>query len=162
MLGNGGNGPVPAGEQLVLCTRITGKIGHVSTQSKAFATALFADCRIKWVVPLKPDLDEYRQQLVDWSYDFWGCEPASPVADFGLVYGTPALSVGDANLLIEHYLTTVDTEVQLSTDERTEMKAALDRLAKPLISSPSEEPSQSSCVANTGGAGGAAGASGAP
>lgn len=157
-LGGGGNGPLPTGEQLVLCTRITGKIGHVDDQSRAFAKALFADCHIKWVVPLGSGLDDYRQQLVDWSYDFWGCEVGSPVADFGLVYGTPALSVGDANLIIEHYLTTVDAEVQLSTDERLEMKAALDRLAKQLISSPAEEPSQSSCVANTGGAAGAGGA----
>lgn len=160
-LGGGGNGPVPPGEQLELCTRVTGKIGHVDAQSRAFATALFADCRIKWVVPPKADLGAYRQQLVDWTYDFWGCDPGQSVTDFGLAYGTPALSVGDANLLIEHYLTTVDAEVQLSTDERADMKAALDRLAKQLISSPSEEPSQSNCVSNTGGAGGATGAGGA-
>lgn len=163
-LGNGGNGggaTTPNGEQLVLCTRLTGKVVHADAHTRAFATAVFADCRIKWIVPLKPDLDEYRQQLVVWDLEFWGCQ-GNPVKDFGLVWGTPALSAGDANLLIEHYLTTANTELTLSTDERVEMKAALDRLAEQLISSPSEEPSQSRCVTNTGGAGGAAGAGGAP
>lgn len=160
-LGSGGSGATPpTGEQLGLCARITGRVGHADAQSRAFATAVFTDCRIKWIVPLKPDLDEYRQQLVVWDLEFWGCQ-GSPVDDFGLVWGTPALSAGDAKLLIEHYLTTVNTELQLSTDERVEMKAALDRLAEQLISSPSEEPSQSSCVDNTGGAGGAAGVAGA-
>ena len=71
-------------------------------------------------------------------------------------------NTGDANLLIDLYLTTTNAELELSTDERTEMKAALDRLAEQLISSPSEEPSQSSCVSNNGGTAGAAGAGGAP
>lgn len=158
VLGGGGSGPnSPGGEQLVLCIRITNQVPRADIQARAFAKAIFADCRIKWVVPLGEDLDEYRQQLVIWNLEFWGCQ-GKAVSDFGLVYGTPALSAGDASLLIEHYLTTVDAEVQLSTDERSEMKAALDRLAEQLISSPSEEPSQSSCVTNTGGAAGAAGA----
>jgi hypothetical protein len=164
-LGNGGDGgsgaTTPTGEQLGLCILIDNEVPHADAQARAFAKAVFADCRIRWVVPLGSNLDEYRQQLVIWDLQFWGCQGA-PVNDFGLVWGTPALSVGDANLLIEHYLTTVDAELQLSTDQRIEMKAALDRLAEQLISSSSEEPSQSSCVDNTGGAGGAAGAAGAP
>ena len=160
--GNGGSGPTtPPGEQLTLCARISNRVPHADAHTRAFATAVFADCRIRWIVPLKPDLDEYRQQLVVWDLEFWGCQ-GNPVTNFGLVWGTPALSAGDAKLLIEQYLTTTNAELELSTDERAEMKAALDRLAEPLISSPSEQPSKSSCVQNTGGAGGAAGAGGAP
>ena len=160
--GNGGSGSsTPPGEQLVLCTRLTNRVNHAVAQGKAFATAAYADCRVRWIVPLKPDLDEYRQQLVIWDLEFWGCQ-GNPVTNFGLVWGTPALSAGDASILIELYLTAANAELELSTDERTEMKAALDRLAEPLISSPSEDPSQSSCVDDTGSPSGTPGAGGDP
>lgn len=158
VLGAGGSGAnSPPGEQLVLCTRITSKVPHADAQARAFAKAVFGDCRIKWVVPLGPNLDEYRQQLVVWNLEFWGCQ-GKPVSDFGLVYGMPALSAGDADLLVELYLATVDAELQLSSEEKSVMKAALDRLAKPLISSPSADPSHSSCVDESGGTAGHGGA----
>jgi hypothetical protein len=162
-LGNGGNGgsgaTAPSGEQLELCTRITGKVGHADAQARAFAKAVFADCDIRWVVPLGSDLDEYRQQLVVWSLEFWGCQ-GNPVTDFGLVWGTPELSAGDAGLLVDHYIATANAELALSIEERVDMASALNRLSEQLISSASVLPSQSSCMRNIGGAGGAAGAGG--
>jgi len=156
-MGGGGSGPEPSGEQLGFCARISGRVGHADAQARAFAKATFADCRVKWVVPLGPNLDEYRQQLVIWNLEFWGCQ-GQPVSDFGLVFGTPQLSTGDASLLIELYLATADAELQLSPDERDDMKAALDRLAKQLIFSPSSEPSHSQCPVEAGGAGSSGGA----
>ena len=162
--GAAGNAPdTPGGEQLVLCARLTGRVGHADAQARAFAKATFADCRINWVVPLGPNLDDYRQQLVIWNLQFWGCQ-GQPVGDFGLVYGTPPLSAGDASLLIELYLTAATAELDLSPSELDDMRGALERLAKPWIVSDSSEPSASVCSTDAGGAGGAAaaGAGGAP
>lgn len=159
--GGGGHGPDrPTGEQLGLCARIAGKVPHADAQSRAFAKATFGDCRVRWLVPLGTQLDEYRQQLVVWSLEFWGCQ-GRPVETFGLVYGTPALSAGDARILNQHYLATAEAELDLSPGEYVQMQTALERLANPLITSASSEPSQSVCTGGAGGAGGADGAGGA-
>ena len=97
-----------------------------------------------------------------WNLQLWGCQ-GQPVGDFGLVYRTPPLSAGDANLLIELYLTAATAELDLRPSELDDMRGALERLSKPLIVSDSSEPSASVCPTGAGGAGGAgaAGAGGA-
>jgi hypothetical protein len=57
-------------------------------------------------------------------------------------------------LLIEHYIAVATAELTLSPPEIAEMRAALERLAAPLIADPSLEPSQSRCDTESGGAGG--------
>lgn len=153
----------PEGEQLLLCKRLSGLVDHADKVSRAFSKTTYADCRVKWVVPLEQaQLVEYKNRLVSWSLAFWGCQ-GNPVTDFALAYHQPNLSQGDADILIQHYLDTVGGEVDLSPAEQTQMKAALERLAAPLLVSASLEPSQSKCPINTGsgGAGGDAGAAGA-
>jgi uncharacterized membrane protein len=60
--------------------------------------------------------------------------------------------------LIELYLEKAQTELSLSPLEHSQMAAALERLAKPLIVDESTEPSNSAC--EMGGAGGGAGGEG--
>jgi hypothetical protein len=97
-------------------------------------------------------------QLVSFSYNLWGCERTLPVDEFGLVLGTPALSQGDVNVLIEHYLAAAQKTLDLSLEERQTMQAALVRLSKPLIADAATEPSKSACSVGAGGAGGVGGA----
>jgi hypothetical protein len=151
------------GEQLLLCKRLSGLVDHADKVSRAFSKTAYADCRVKWVVPLEQaQLVEYKNRLVSWSLAFWGCQ-GNPVTDFALAYHEPDLSQGDADILIQHYLDTVGAEVDLSPAEQIQMKAALERLAAPLLVSASAEPSQSRCPVDmgSGGAGGEAGAAGA-
>lgn len=159
--GAGGVGSV--GEQLPLCARLSLQTTRATEQSRAFATAAYFDCRVSWVVPVGPNLDEYRQQLTIWNLEFWGCQ-GLPVTTFGLVWGTPQLSAGDASALIDTYLTATDAAkaaLELSPGEYKEMKSALERLAEPYITNDSTEPSKPACDAGSGGAGGVAAGAGA-
>ena len=150
------------GEQLELCARLSTKTTRAFRQSRAFAAAIYKDCRITWIVPRDPELDSYRQQLTIWDLEFWGCQ-GDPVQDFGLVWGRPELSRGDVTLLVDAYMAANDApeaELQLSPAEHREMKSALERLAAPYVTSESNEPSRPSCVTGAGGAGGAGGQGG--
>ena len=168
--GAGGIINTPQGEQLVLCNRLVNVVPHATDISKAFSKAAYADCRVKWVVPLQQaQLIDYLNRLRAWSLEFWGCQ-GEPVTDFALAYDQPPLSRGDSSILIQLYLDLVDTEVDLSAPERAVMQAALQRLAAPLLVSDSPEPSRPKCTVDPGvggaggadsaGAGGAAGAAG--
>jgi hypothetical protein len=164
-LGFAGGAGVPTvdGEQLGVCARLSGLVQLADNVGRAYSVAAYADCRIQWVIPLGAPLYDFRNELVAWSLGLWGCPGRSPVDTFALVYETPALSPGDATLLTEHYMKAAQTELDLSSGEFDEMQAALGRLAAPLLSGTSTEPSNSQCVAaGAGGAGGSAGTAGDP
>ncbi|HVY32364.1 MAG TPA: hypothetical protein VHB79_37765 [Polyangiaceae bacterium] len=157
--GAGGMPLMPGGgEQLDICARLPTFLQLAPATSKAYQASVYADCRVKWVIPLQPNqaLVDYKNRLVTWSLEFWGCQGA-PVTDLALVYPQASLSRGDATILIQYYLDVADAQLDLSPPEHAEMKAALECLAAPLIVSDSEEPSQSKCPVNTG-SGGAGGA----
>ncbi len=96
---------------------------------------------------------DFLNQLQTWSMAFWGCTKTS-VQTFALVYGAPALSAGDANALIEKYMTVAKAELSLSPAEANEMQAALERLSQQAIADPSLELSGSLCDTGGGGTGG--------
>lgn len=160
--GAGGMPLMPGGgEQLDICNRLTGLVPHADAVSRAYGKSAAQDCRVTWVVPRgAAEAPEYRNRLVTWSLELWGCQGA-PVTDFALAYHQPNLSQGDATILIQYYMNAADAELDLSPLEHATMKAAIERLAAPLIVSDSPEPSQSKCPVNTGsgGAGGAGEAS---
>lgn len=161
--GQGGEAAAPSrGEELSFCPRLTGLSKLSLAVEEAYIEVSIVDCRIAWLIPRKQDLIDMRNELISWNRRFWGCE-GIPVQSFPLVWGTPALSQGDAAVAIDIYLTASKTELELSPLEYDEMKAALQRLAGPLVVDPSNEPSQPSCApdgaAGMGGyAGGAGGA----
>jgi hypothetical protein len=133
---------------------------HADNVGRAYGKAVYADCRLRWVIPLEQEpLIDFKNRLVIWSLDLWGCQ-GDPVTDLALVYGTPPLSPGDVTLLIDHYMTAAQNELDLSRDEFDELQAALHRLAAPLIVGTSTEPSNPQCM-ESGGAGGGGGAAGA-
>lgn len=142
------------GEQLDLCKRLDQGAQDADAVASAYVGAVYRDCRVSWVVPRGQALADLVNRLVAFSYNLWGCERTLPVDEFGLVLGTPALSQGDLDVLLDHYLTAAQDTLDLSRDERETLLAALLRLAKPLIMDPSLEPSKSVCSDNTGGAGG--------
>jgi hypothetical protein len=152
--GAGGGGPPTGdGEQLELCARLSGVVDLADSVTRAYAKATNGDCAVKWVIPrTQAPLIAFRNELVIWSLDFWGCQGA-PVDTFALVYDAPALSPGDVTLLVDHYMTAAQSQLDLSPGEFEEMQAALRRLATPLITGSSTEPSNPQCLA-VGGAGG--------
>lgn len=147
----------PGGEELDFCPRLTSPGQLARVVEDVFLGAVLVDCRVKWLVPRPPEQIELRNDLVIWNGHFWGCDER-PVDNFGLVWGAPPLSRGDATILIGLYLEKAQTELALSPLEHSQMEAALERLAKPLIVDASTEPSNSACA--MGGAGGEGG--GAP
>lgn len=159
----GAGGAETKGEQLPLCARLSLKTSRAFRQSRAFAQAIYKDCRLSWLVPIGSDLDEYRQQLTIWDLEFWGCQ-GEPVTTFGLVWGMPELSAGDVTLLIDAYMVATEApeaELGLSPAEYSQMKTALERLAVPYTASNSTEPSNSAaCNTGGGGEGGGAGEAG--
>lgn len=157
--GEAGGGAGNDGEQLELCARLANGVQDADKATSYYSSALFSDCRVSWLLPRGQGLATLVNQLKRFNYQFWGCPQTPPVYTFALVLGTPALSQGDADLLIDHYLAAAQSAVDLTVIERQTMQAALTRLSKPLIVDPSPEPSQPAC--ETGGAGGAGGAAGA-
>jgi len=152
----------PGSEQLELCARLAQGAQDADAVARSYVTGVYADCRVGWLVPRGQALADLLNQLVGFSYNFWGCRATLPVDAFGLVLGTPALSQGDVNLLIDDYLLAAQNKLDLSPAERETMQAALIRLSKPLIAGASLEPSHANCPVPTGGAGGAdAGGAGA-
>jgi hypothetical protein len=160
-VGAGGEGGAVIGhngEQLDICVRLAQAPLNATAVDMAYTKAVTLDCRVKWVMPRGQDLPVFQNQVLRFNYAFWGCPQWAPVETFGLVFGTPALSQGDVDLLIDHYLTAAQDTLDLSPLERETMQAALVRLSRPLIMDASLEPSQSRCLVNLGGAGGAGGA----
>jgi hypothetical protein len=154
---SGGAPPTPGAEQLELCGRLSMVVPHADAVARAYAKALYADCQVSWLIPKQEaDLIAFRNQLPTWSYDFWGCVGAPPVDSFGLVFGTPSLTQADVEVLIGHYMSIAQDELSLSPLEADEMRAAMERLAAPLVTDPSPDVSNSQC-----GGGGGAGAGGA-
>jgi hypothetical protein len=157
--GAGGASEPKLGEQLELCARLSGLTTHAFNVEQAYAKAAIKDCRVSWVIPRKDELVPFQNELVVWNLELWGCQ-GKPVESFALVFGTPTLSQGDAAILIDLYMTAAKNDLELSPPEFAELKAALERLAQPLLDSPSSEPSQPNCPVEMGGAGGAAGSGG--
>ena len=162
--GEGGGPPDgPISEELTLCDRLTKLTENSRLTTLAFEKLAYADCRIKWLNRLYIDeheRDTYLNDLIPWNLQFWGCQ-SSPVDDFPLVWGTPAISQGDADIVIDHYLEAATEQLQLTKNEQGEMRAALERLATTIVVSESTQPSQPACDApNTGGAGGMDGGGG--
>lgn len=165
--GNAGEGPVgPVMEELSLCDRLTGTSILTTEVSWAFEALVYADCQLNWLNQLYLDFkpnkrDEYLNALRPWNLRFWGCQD-QPVGDFPLVFGTPPLSQGDADLLVDYYVQAAIAKIGLSTTEEEEMRSALARLAVQLVVDASSEPSKPNCEdPNAGGAGGT-GSGGAP
>lgn len=150
-------------EELSVCDRLLRVPEKNLAQSDMFEREVYLDCRVKWLPRLYLDArarKEYLNALEDWNERFWGCLDL-PVDDFLLVWGTPAISQGDADIIIEHYMAAAIEQLQLSQKEEDEMRSALQRLATVLITSSSLEPSQPACVDPNGGAGGMDGSGGA-
>jgi hypothetical protein len=155
-----GGAPIlpPEGEQLELCARLSGLVPHATAVERAYALSLYRDCDVTWLFPLvEQDLIDFKNGLVVWNLQLWGCQGA-PVNTFALVSGTPALTAGDATALIDHYMAVTKAELHLSTPEFDEMRAALERLAKPLITDATTEFSNPQCATGAGGGGGVGGA----
>ncbi|MDF3066849.1 MAG: hypothetical protein K0R38_2450 [Polyangiaceae bacterium] len=158
--GEAGAAPVPSlGEELSFCPRLTGLSKLSLAVEEAYIGVAIVDCRIAWVVPRRQDLIDMRNELITWNRRFWGCE-GLPVTTFPLVWGTPALSQGDATIAMELYLAASKKELALSRVEYEEMEAALARLAKPLVQDPSTDPSKPSCNPSGGGGEGGVGGGG--
>ena len=166
--GEGGAVTNPSSEQLELCGRLAKGSESADTVTRGYVTRVLSDCRLDWLFPHQ-ELSDLANRVLGFSYNFWGCPKTLPVSEFGLVLGTPQLSQGDVNLLIDHYLDAAQKNLDLSPLERETMQAALIRLSKPLIADASLEPSKPNCPVPMGGAGaggaeagGSGGAGGAP
>ena len=152
------------GEQLMLCARLSGQTVLAGRMAHDFEVNVYYDCRVSWLVVKGHALDDFLVSMTSFNYAFWGCANL-PVTTFGLVDGQPSLSAADVATLAEDYVAAMNTSLQASTQnslsapEAVEMTAALERLAKPLITNPAPTLSKSVCDS---GAGGAAGAGGAP
>lgn len=170
-VGGGGSGPEGDPEEMLeLCGRLEQKTQRSRADAIAFAKAAYADCDVYWIQRLPIDagkkLDDFYNDLSVWNYNFWGCG-TTPVTTFGLVYETPAISAGDAQKLIDFYVAAVDADVTLSPLEEKEMREALARLSKLVITDSSLEPSKpgsnpkEACHPSTDGGAGGGGAGGA-
>jgi hypothetical protein len=164
--GSGGGPDGPILEELSLCDRLSMQSQLSTSFTKAFEKLVYADCRINWLNHLYLDFmpnkrDDYLNALVPWNLRFWGCQE-QPVSDFALVFGTPPLSQGDADLVCDYYVQAAIEAFQLTKKEQSEMSTALAHLASALVTSSSADPSQPSCEdPNAGGAGGMSGVGGA-
>jgi hypothetical protein len=158
--GEGGGPPDgPLLEELSLCDRLTQVAAKNLQTTKMFERAVYTDCRVDWLGHRYVDAmarDDYLNDLLTWNQKFWGCQQA-PVDDFLLVWGTPPISQGDAEIVIDHYVAAAIEQLGLTAKEEQEMREALERLSTLVVTSASLEPSEPSCVDANGGAGGQGG-----
>lgn len=157
--GAAGAGGAPEGsslEQLSFCARLDRLSIHSNNVVVYFDIAVYNDPCVDWVTTLHgtEHHSDFLNNLAVWNLRFWGCF-AEGVSNFGLIYEPAPLSQGDAELLIDHYLRAATTELQLSSAEDAEMRAALERLARTVVVDPSSLPSHVDCLSGAGGAGGA-------
>jgi hypothetical protein len=158
--GGGASSADDDGEQLQICVRLANGADEALTVQRDYTSALYEDCRVRWLFPSGQAYIDLVNQVRRFNFQFWGC-PATPrVFAFALVSGTPALSQGDANLLIDHYLVAAQPALDLTAGERKDMQAALARLSKPLIVDSSLDPSKPACATGGTGSGGSAGTGG--
>jgi hypothetical protein len=161
--GEGGGPPDgPLLEELSLCDRLTQVAAKNLKTSKMFELGVYTDCRVDWLARLYVDInkrDDYLNDLLTWNQKFWGCQEL-PVGDFLLVWGTPALSQGDAKIVIDYYVSAAIEHLELTPKEEQEMREALERLSTLVVTSSSLEPSKPSCADPNGGAGGQGGSAG--
>jgi hypothetical protein len=162
--GEGGGPPDgPLLEELLLCDRLTQVPAKNLKTSKMFELGVYTDCRVDWLARLYVDAkkrDDYLNDLLTWNQKFWGCQQV-PVDDFLLVWGTPSMSRGDADIVIDYYVAAAVEHLELTPNEEQEMREALERLSTLVVTSSSLEPSQPSCTDPNGGAGGQDGSGGA-
>lgn len=152
--GEGGVGGADRSEQLSVCLRISQKTTKATLVAQDFVSGVVADCRVAWLAPIGQSLAELLNQLVVFNYEFWGCPDTPAVGTFGLVLGTPALSQGDVDALVELYSVAAQTTLDLSPLELQQMQAALQRLSQRLNVDPSSAPSRSACPADADGSAG--------
>jgi hypothetical protein len=159
--GGGADGPVR--EELSLCDRLIQVPDKNLKTTKAFELSVYSDCRVKWLADLYLDAkkrDDFLNDLLTWNQKFWGCQGVA-VDNFALVWGTPPLSRGDADLVVGYYLTAAIEHLDLTANEEQEMREALQRLSTLVVTSAALEPSKPQCPDPNGGAGGQDGSGGA-
>jgi hypothetical protein len=149
--------------ELTLCNRLRGPSVLSFDSTRAFDHAVYADCRVAWVIDLYLQVDKRAQflnALLAWNMSFWGCSAPAPT-DFGLIYEPAPLSAGDVAALVDDYISVVQPSLDLSDLEIADMRSALTALAQPLTADPSCHLSRSSCtMEGSGGSGGALGVGG--
>jgi len=153
------DGSAPVG--LDLCVRLTTPSVFAFDITRAFDHAVFADCRVKWVVNLYLDVDqraEFLNNLLAWNMQFWGCNPPPP-SNFGLIFKPAPLTSADAAALVDIYIQTATEPLGLSDPEIKAMRAALLELAKTTVAKVSAEYSHSECSDGGADAGSSGGAS---
>jgi len=143
--------PSAVGERLEVCGRLTSPtIIHIDAVTRGYTTLTLNDCNVDLLFPRNEALAGFRNRLTAWAMRFWGCQGES-VTNFGLAPDDAQLSAGDAAILIDDYMASARTELGLSDPEFEDARAALERLAAPLIVDDSSEPSRSHCAAGAGG-----------
>lgn len=165
----GGAGGVPGGsgvERLAICGRFIQESILASRFALTFDKAVFRDPCLGWSTALyevTQERDEYLAALSTWSHTFWGCKDAG-VAGFALLWKQPdMLTAGDAERLIDYYILVLNYELNalnqavLSSSEEMEMRAALERLSKTMVTNPTLELSHPECLPPPDGEGGAGG-----
>ena len=151
-----------APEQLTFCPRLTTPSVNAFDVTRAYDHAVYDDCRVTWVTNLYLVVnarEDFLNNLLSWSLRFWGCQSPA-VDDFALIYQKAPLTSADAAALIDDYIVVATAELTLSTQESSDMRAALTRLAQQTIAQDSADYSNSTCggPGGTGGPGGAGGA----
>lgn len=150
------------GIALTFCRRLQRPVDLVDLVRRHYFIAVLADCNVAGMIRNHIDeLDLMSNDLVQWSYRFWGCTLPSVEQEFGIAYRADALSAADAQRLIELYMTVVDDDLSLSPSESAATRIELARLARGAVVNPATEQfSLSVCEDGSGGAGGGGGAGG--
>jgi hypothetical protein len=169
----GGAGGMPGGdlgvEQLALCGRLNQRAVLSSRFVSNFDFVVYWDACIGWTTKLyevEQAQGDYLNQLSAWNQRFWGCTEMG-AEGFALLWKQPdVLTAGDANRLIARYISVLNAELEalgqstLSPNEEMEMRAALERLSKSMVTDPTLDYSHPECLNPPVGEGGAGGEGG--
>lgn len=153
----GGTGSVDVPPALTVCDRLINPSENSFDVTQGYRAATTGDCRISWVTRLYLDEDQehvFLNRLLRWNLELWGCGGVSPPKNFGLLYTEVPLTSADAEVLIELYMATAITLLEMSSDEIDAMRAMLDFLASRVIERETDELTDSHCPPGAGGAAG--------
>lgn len=153
----GGSGSVDPPPALTVCDRLINPPENSFDVTQGYRAATTRDCRISWVTRLYLDQDRehvFLNRLLRWNLELWGCGGVSPPKNFGLLYTEVPLTSADAEVLIDLYMQTTITTLQMSSDEIDAMRAMLGFLANRVIERRTDELTDSHCPTGAGGAAG--------
>lgn len=157
--GAAGAEPTPiSAVRLELCRRLPAPQQKSQEVVLAYRRHVYQDCRAqRMILENGSEVYVFLNTLNAWTFAIWGCTSAA-ASGFGPLRDGFTVTVADLVLLSQLYVTATDQVIELSVQERVELRDALERLAAAVPVAAGVHHQLAVCEDGVAGAGGTTGA----